>query len=987
MSKALLVACCGFSVLTLSAQPAPELESQATGILEKRCQGCHNSQSKIAGLDLSSLQSALHGGTRGAAIKPGAPDASLLFERVVKGQMPPTAPLPAGERETLRRWIEAGAPWAIGAQKANRRGGRDWWSLQPLRVTEPPSPQGMPKAWTQSPIDRWVFAKLREMGLQPSPPASRRALIRRVTFDLLGLPPAPDEVEAFVKDESPDAYEKLIDRLLASPHYGERWARHWLDVVRFSESEGFERDWMRDNAWRYRDYVIQSFNQDKSYAQFAKEQIAGDVLEPVTHDGIVATGFLVSGPTDDVGLTSAVAEQRAMVREDQLEDMLAAAGQTFLGLTVNCARCHDHKFDPIPQKDYYRLKAVFEGVWQGDRPVLTPAEMKARDEQTGAIRGRISAIEAELAALKGQPRAHSPAPIAQWTFDTDLRDQIGSLHAALPEGAELADGRLRWVGKKDPEMISTIPLPRDLREKTLEAWIFVRKPPEKGATILQVGNTSGYRGAALDGIRYAADEKKQWENQSTARFRSTNVNGPVEDAHAGDTIHLAITYASDGVIAIYRNGKPYGAPYKPEIDTPVGRLQTYVRNDAVVGFKSTAELELDEARVYDIVLSPEQIAASYAAGAPSVSWAELTAAMPDTVRARVETLRAELTRLNQELKAIPEPVKAYAAEIKKPDPTFVLKRGDVSMKGEPVAAGAPTCVAGLSGDLGLDTNAPESPRRVKLAEWIATPANPLFSRAMANRIWHYHFGAGIVASPNDLGFNGGAPSHPELLDWLARRFIDSGWSVKKLHKEILLSQTYQQSSAYNAEAAAKDTDDRFLWRFSPQRLEGEAVRDAMLTASGTLNEKAGGPSFRPFTSEKKGSLEIYSLIDSADPELNRRTVYRMNVNSAGSPMLDALDCPLPSVKTPRRATTTTALQALSLMNSAFVVRQSKAFAARVSSDAGSDPQARIDRAFQIALGRPPSSEERAWSQSLLAEHGLQALCWGLFNATEFVYVH
>ena len=393
--------------LTLPCVAAATIEDDARAILQQRCVACHGPKTKTAGLDLSSRETALRGGGKGPALKPGAPSDSFLLARVLKGEMPPTGPLPPPEGEILRLWIEAGAPWANAIEE--RRAGPDWWSLQPLKAPDPPTPDGIPAAWSRSSIDRWVYAKLRENGLAPSPAADRRSLIRRVTFDLTGLPPTPEETAAFVNDQSPDAYERLIDRLLESPHYGERWGRHWLDVVRFSESEGFERDWLREHAWSYRDYVIRSFNEDKPYNLFARQQLAGDVLEPVTHDGIVATGLLVLGPYDAVGLTSAVPQERTAVREDQLEDMVGVVAQTFLGLTVNCARCHDHKFDPIPQKDYYRLKAVFEGVWQptageellaDGRPLLTPAELETRN-QLGlpTIRARIAGHEESLGAF------------------------------------------------------------------------------------------------------------------------------------------------------------------------------------------------------------------------------------------------------------------------------------------------------------------------------------------------------------------------------------------------------------------------------------------------------------------------------------------------------------------------------------------------------------------------------------------------------------
>ena len=388
---------------------AVRAEVQGPTVLERRCLSCHGPGTKMGKLDLSTRESALRGGSKGPALVPSEPGRSLLLTRVAAGEMPPEAPLSSADKKTLREWIVNGAVWL--GRISGKRADENWWSLQPLRKVAPPGDDQVDLEWRTSPIDRWIFAQLAAEGLRPAPRTDRQTLIRRLTLDLTGLPPTPEEVESFVHSKSSNDYEVLVDRLLASDHYGERWARHWLDLVRFSESEGFERDLLREHAWPYRDYVIRSFNSDKSYLQFAKEQLAGDVMDPATYDGITATSLLTLGPIDAVGLTSAIERERATIREEQLEEMLGVVSQTFLGLTVNCARCHDHKFDPISQQEYYRMKASLQAVWPPirpntsgafdsllphGRPLLTPNERLERKTRTESLKRRIEEIDAEL---------------------------------------------------------------------------------------------------------------------------------------------------------------------------------------------------------------------------------------------------------------------------------------------------------------------------------------------------------------------------------------------------------------------------------------------------------------------------------------------------------------------------------------------------------------------------------------------------------------
>ena len=651
------------------------------------------------------------------------------------------------------------------------------WAFEPIR--RPNLPAIRDAGWASNPIDTFVLAKLEAKGLRPAPPTDRRTLIRRVSFDLTGLPPTPVEIDAFLADKSATAYEKVIERLLASPHYGEHWARHWLDVARFAETDGYEDDQQRFHAWTYRDYVIRAFNSDKPYDRFVREQVAGDVMKPVTADGIAGVGFLVAGPWDAVQRVTPSKLGKLRSREEQLEEMVGAVGQTFLGLTLNCARCHDHKFDPIPQTDYYRVKAVFEGVDHGLKP-----------------------------RSHGTRRMMSEADEALWQTSTaPLRTKI----EVLEKSATDFDKQSRETGKDDT--------------------------------------------------------KKELQSQAVAMRK-----------------------------------------------------------------------ERDDARK------------------------ELDAKFPVTL--------------------------AFTGDREQPQPTVVYKRGDVTKPDDVVTPGALSAVVGPKPDLGLVADSPEAERRVRFAAWLTHPDNPLTARVMVNRVWHYHFGAGIVDTPSDFGENGGKPTHPELLDWLAAEFIQQRWSVKAMHRLIMTSATYRQSADPSSKAAAEatkvDADARLLWRFPPRRIEGEAVRDAMLAMSGALNRETGGPSFKPYTVTQLNTY-FYHLFDKDEPAFNRRSIYRMHLTTGRSPFLDSLDCPSPGVSTPRRRPTTTALQALALMNDGFVIRQADKLAVRIAAEK-TELSDQVIRAFETVFGRTPLKAELDASLDVRRKHGLGTVCWALFNASEFLYL-
>jgi hypothetical protein len=565
----------------------------------------------------------------------------------------------------------------------------------------------------QNPVDAFIVAQLKAKSLRLSRPADKRTLLRRVTYDLAGLPPTPEEMDSFLGDSAPDAYERVVDRLLASPNYGERWGRHWLDVVHYGDTHGYDKDKRRDHAWPYRDYVIRSLNDDKPYGRFVREQIAGDVLFPGDRDATIATGFVAAGPWDFVGQVE-LAEgtvEKDKTRVLDRDDMVGTALTTFMSLTIHCARCHDHKFDPIPKKEYYRLQAVFAGVDRGDRTLAGPV----RSTQTKEV---------------------------------------------------------------------------------------------------------GY-----------------------------------------------------GILS------------------------------------------------------------------------------------------------------------------RSPRPVYDLHRGDVMQRGEQATPGALSCVPLLTSDFKLAKPDDEGESRAKLAEWINDKRNVLTWRSIVNRVWHYHFGRGIVDTPNDFGRNGSRPTHLELLDWLALEFLEKGQSLKALHRLIVLSATYGQSSDNDTGMSKIDSDNRYLWRMNRQRLDAESIRDAILAVSGQLDRRMGGPGFDLFRFKDDHS-PVYDHTDFAkihDPATFRRTVYRFTVRSVPNPFLDCLDCADPNVNTPVRNTTLTALQALALLNDPFVIKQSELLADRLTA-ANLKLGGRIEIAYKLTLGRSPTPDERSALVDFASKHGLANACRLLFNTNEFVFI-
>lgn len=985
-------------------QVSVDFDRQIVPILVSRCLECHNPQEKKGELDLTSSQTArLNPNVLGH----GGVGSSILWQQVEQDVMPPTEPLPAHEKNLLRSWLEQNAVWGTMdpidqlSITTDSRAGVDWWSLRPIVRPVIPNVRTVERFF--NPVDAFIQQKLESRELALSPPADRATLLRRVYLDLLGLPPSPDQLSSFVNDPDKNAFSKIVDQLLDSPHYGERWGRHWLDVARYTESQGFEYDRFRPNAWHYRDYVIRSLNEDKPYDVFVKEQIAGDVAGfsapdyKVTSESTIATSLLVCGPWDQAGSSQANVRQRMATREEEMEDLVSVFGQAFLGLTINCARCHSHKFDPISQEDYFRIKACFDGVKHGERSIESPEETKERQQRLASLTAlRNEAWEARAriekdtrdSILRGSNQTEivrGPMPYARWTFEDQVQDSVGGLHGELVGGATVKNGRLVLNGMG--QFAKAAPLRQEFLLKTLEAWVVIADREQRGGGVLSIETPKGEN---FDSIVYGERQPRKWISGSNNFTRTQDLDGGPEDAPAEMVIHLAIVYRQDQTIDLYRNGKRYGAGYK------VGSLASFPADSSqvLIGLRHSGagngflKAEIESASLYDRALNDQEVELSFLAGpngGPVISQQELFTAMADNVKQRYIQAGQQVEQLNEQLGRISKPQVSYIGQRQQPPPTHRLIRGDVGKPAEVVSPAALSRLSIPSGDFKLGTESPESQRRLKLAEWLADPRHPLTPRVMVNRLWHYHFGRGLVETPNDFGFNGASPSHPELLDWLADEFVRgrAPWSLKHIHRLILNSATYQQSSAINPLAMQIDADNALLWRYSPRRLEGEIVRDLMLAVSGELNSAMGGPSFMPFKVTSFNS-DFYQPIDPIGPEFNRRTIYRANINSGKSAMMDALDCPDPSIKVPARRVTTTPIAALALMNNSFVQRQANKLAERLMKSSTSGE--RIDFCYQLCFSRSPTTSERLEAQSFVEQYGLEALSWAMLNSSEFLYI-
>lgn len=806
---------------TLSpAEKSAFFDKEVQPILKANCVSCHTGEDASGGLDLNSRMAILKGGASGPAVVPGDLKSLLLRAVYFDGrQMPPQGKMSQAKIAILTRWVEMGAPWSApgkanapaapakhGPPPVNAETMR-FWSFQ--KVKRPAVPRVKNAVWAKSPIDAFVLANLEKHKLQPAPQASRPTLIRRAYYDVTGLPPTPAQVRAFVADTSPEAWEKVVDQLLASPQYGERWGRHWLDLVRYAETNSFERDGDKPFVWRYRDYVINSFNSDKPYDRFVKEQLAGDELPNATPETLIATGYYRLGTWDD----EPADPQQA--RFDDLDNIVDTTSQTMLGMTVACARCHDHKIDPIPQKDYYKMLSFFRNIKRYGEGGVENASLRPISplEEQERFKKENDAYQASLEKLNKQ-----------------IEDVENIVKASLGGGEiddfEHEENRVPLAKKRVPKIIS-------------------------------------------EG-QFIAYEKMFAER---TKLRGTPPKG-LEKA-------LVVT--------------------EPGTQVP---------------------------------------------------------------------------------------------------PTHLLIRGSAHAEGDEVQPGFLSVLAPPQPVLPtMKPDAPTSGRRTALANWITSPTNPLTARVMANRVWQFHFGRGIVRTPSNFGFMGLAPTHPELLDYLATELVRGGWRLKPLHKQILMSNTYRMSSKANPVAIAKDPENDWLWRYDMRRLSAEEVRDSILTASGNINFKMGGPSIKVRLPAEvlAGQSVPGSGWDLSTPEDQvRRSVYIKSKRSLAVPILARFDAPETDATCPVRFATTQPTQALGMMNSAFLQEQAQVFATTIKKDAGSDPSAQVKLTLWRVFQRAPTEKEIKRGLTLLTDlqakdnktrdEALTAFCLVALNLNEFIYL-
>ncbi len=981
-------------------------EQKIRPVLVKQCYSCHSTQARDVkklqgGLYLDSAAGVLAGGETGAAIVKGKPAESLLIKALKHDglMMPPKEKLPADVIADFEKWINLGAPDPRkGDSPVKPRSevsveeGKKWWSFQPLRAES---------AMPVTDVDRLIREAQQKLGLKPNGPATKDKLIRRAYFDLIGLPPTPEQVAAFIGDTSPQAFEKVIDGLLASSHYGEKWARHWLDAARFAESGGYEFDGFRPGAFHYRDWVIRSFNSDLPYDQFVRMQLAGDVLQPDEIEGAAATGFLVAGPYP--GQITAKTVER--IRYDQLDDMLMTVGGSMLGLTLGCVRCHEHKYDPIPHQDYYGLAASLAKTAHGTRTLdLNPAVTQQAVEKhqsdheplvaalrtfaTNELPKRFETWQAaELAKQPDAPRWQVLEPVSLEAERSYLKE--------LPGGIVAHDGllnpglKIRQRGQKRNVLAE-------------EQYRITLHTHQKNVTSLRFDALADkvlpQRGPGLNG-----DGSFQLvELKVTARpLDPMSKDAPLE-------LKLKPVFAAfedkDQPLSNAVDGKPATAWVVRETakkdNAAVFELET-----PLPGFASGTELVFD-LKFRDLgigrlrfALSTEPNPATWAGDSAPQHLGEIRAILAANGNKLPEGLREPMTRwfapFDADTAKIFRTVRDHTAALPRPNlsevyttvaggqDVFFLRRGEVDNKqGKVETSFVQVLWRGDTPAVPAKTQ-PETDPRVAIADWMTNVergAGPLLARVLVNRLWQHHFGEGLVGTPNDFGVQGEKPSHPELLESLAAELVSGGWKLKPLHKRIMLSAAYQQSHEVNADNLKLDPANRFLWHFRPRRLDAELIRDSLLAIGGNLDVTMFGP----------------SILDNTP----RRSVYLRVKRSELIPLMTMFDAPEPTQSIGERISTTVPTQALAMMNSPFVRQQAEKLLTRIRPSKDSPLNVAVDRAYEICFARSPSDPERArmlafieaqrgamgGDAAVATDNALIEFCHVMLCLNEFVYV-
>ena len=946
-----------FIFLKLGVTKPIDFVDQIKPFLEKKCLACHNPNVTKGKVDFSSAKSVF--GSKKELVIPGDAYASEIWLASTSDDPnePPYMPdegehLTKEEADLLARWIDEGAKWPEGlvlreASKADK----SWWAYQPLTKSG------------HSKIDTFIDEKLTEANLRRNPPAKKRDLIRRATYDLTGLPPTPEQVEAFVTDQDPKAFEKLIDRLLASPRYAERWGRHWLDVVRFGESNGFERNFMINDLWPFRDYVIDSINQDKPFDQLIREHIAGDIIEPNNLDKVIGSAFLVAGPYDDVNNQDS--DAKAQIRANTLDEIINATGEAFLGMTISCARCHDHKFDPIAQEDYYQMYATFSGVRHGSVPFVTDKDKKEYSKKRNPLEDKKRIARDSVIRLDEE--------VLKRAISDEFRNQHEKSWIRPAVDRRGTEERFEPVEAKFVRLVCEAsdvnPHEKGFKIDEFEVWSSGENPlnlalQQNGGIASGSGRDSFYGPKlANDGIygeRFFSSGKLIIELEEPSLINRVFFSSArIEKAHE----HRNFEFVAEYFIEISLDGKEWlevanGKDRKP-------------RSSKLNGFSKRWEL------------IPKQLS--------HLEFRLRSFAYSNEEKKLRQKLEKEYWETHKQIREIPPTPTAWigkrvASDAKGPFHLFI--GGSPKRKGTEVRPASLSTLSDVLPGYQLESNSSESERRRELAEWITHPSNPLTPRVLANRLWHYHFSTGIVDTPNDLGYMGGRPTHPELLDFLASKLVENDWKLKPMHRLIMLSETYRQSSAHRKGPSKVDGDSRLLWRFPPRRLSAEEIRDTLLFVSGKLKltnsrgRRLGGKGFRLYK-HIQDNVSTYHPLDEHGPETYRRAVYHQNARAAVVDLMTEYDQPDCSLSAPRRARTTTPLQALTMLNHSFTLDMAKALATRIS---GQSPAEQSENLYQLAYQRLPSKEESEQMAALLKQGNLEAVCRAIINSSELIYL-